>query len=196
MRKALVLAVMLLLALSAVVSAEHDYPNQPLEPKGWVDGGYNGEIDVNIWVEPFAYIDKLDTEDMYFTLNTPAAMGNAYNIIRDVVFATNTPVIVRLTETFTGSFPATEALHTALLLQDFSDATTISEVTGQPGARYASAAYSFPAGKHVGKMNVGIGWYNTPEKKQDQGSWDDLPWWEVLSGEYEGIIGVTIEPVR
>ena len=51
-------------------------------------------------------------------------------------------------------------------------------------------------GKHVGQLNVGIGWYNTGATSQDAGNWDDLPWWEVLAGEYKGTITMTIEDMR
>ncbi|NLA57477.1 MAG: hypothetical protein GX855_01005 [Firmicutes bacterium] len=198
MKKALLLAMMLVLALSVAASAD-DYgkvylPQTPLGSH--LDGnevtrGFN----VDITVYDFVYIGTLSEEPMIFDLDSPAAMGESYSIRRPFIFGTNTPVKVSLSETFTGTFPATSALHTAVGLQKFSKATKVTELVGMPGSNYAMAIYNFPAGKHEGLLNVAVGWYNTDKIAQEDGNWDDLPWWEVLAGRYGGTVTLTIEPL-
>ncbi len=199
MKRSAVLALMLVLSLSiVVVAAEHDLPNQPLGGNAFSafpNGNPNTTIDTTINILPYLYVAKWDVTPMVFDLDSPAAMGNAYNIIRDFEFATNTPVRVTLTENFTGTFPATDALHTAILLQKSGHSSSY-EVTGHPGQQYAQAIYTFAPGKHSGELNVGIGWYNTGKTKQTSDSWDDLEWWDVLAGEYSGQITITVEDIN
>lgn len=188
------MALMLVLSVSVVAAAEHNLPGTPLGSNAFKNA-VSQNIDVEIDIDPFFYIAQLNTEPMEFNLETPAAMGEAYNIIRDFTFGTNTNVKVTLTEDFTGKFRATEALNIALLLQNFEGANNAFELIGKPGSNYAKAIYTFAPGQHAGKLNVGIGWYNTDATSQEAGNWNDLDWWNVLAGEYEGTITMTIEQI-
>ncbi len=196
MKKALLLAMMLVLALSVAVSAEDKYypPSTPLEPNDLFEGMRS--FDVNINIHKFAYIAELSTETMVFELETPAAMGETYSIRRPFIFGTNTPVKVSLPETFTNSLPETSSLATAVALWKFSGATKINDVVGKPGSNSASASYTFTNGRHEGLLVVAVGWYNTDKISQAAGNWDDKPWWEALAGEYGGYVEVTIEPLE
>lgn len=197
-----VLALVLVFAISSLTTAEQIGPSTPLQ--GHVLNGdlRLEDIEVTVDVAPFVYLGVVNTESMLFELDSPATMGEAYNIVREFTFATNTPVVVELKETLTGQFAATDALHTAVLLQpkkgqkdDFSY-TWKHEITGQPGLQHASARYGFAPGIYSGQMNVGLGWYYTNSLSNSNGQWDDLDWWKVKAGEYSGRVTITIQDAR
>ncbi|HHV93865.1 MAG TPA: hypothetical protein GXX47_04915 [Firmicutes bacterium] len=204
LRKSLVLALMLVLALgSMVLAAPPDnfraLPNHL---------GKTHSIPIGLYVEKFAHIGNLEDSPFEFALDAPSSTGDTDERQTKVIeFAANTGVYVELEEDITlqmwRNLPDPDdpsiglPIHVHIALKNRDNQRVGGSVSAfasnNKGQRGAWARYSFDSGRYTEEIVLGYGWnafpYSPPASNR---SWDEYAWWLIKDGHYNGHLTITI----